>query len=360
MDDQQQQPAIVATERTPPAWRKKLLVRGPVLLSFILICWLVVIYDKVAPTKDSMLVHGIIPRQSRGLLGIMISPIIHVGFSHVATNTVGILILGTILMLYSLTAFFGVTAFVWLVGGFLTWCVGRSGYSVVGASGIVFGWFGYLIVTPFITRPFSFKGLALAVVAGVSYVGLIFGVFPKDPRVAWEANICGLISGVLCSVLYWLVYQRIIRAKFGNKDPNNLAETQGLLAKNQQNAQEQIQVTVNPPFTNNNNTFNQPTTFSNPSSTSVWAPTTNSMYSSQQSTNNPYWLTSDPEKAQNYNKSSTTVTSSAPFNNTSSTTTTTKQPDADPFAFIIQPSQNNATNNSNSAVDEIFNPFTAK
>ncbi len=33
---------------------------------------------------------------------------------------------------------------VWVVGGFLTWCIGRPNVSIDGASGVCFGWFGYL------------------------------------------------------------------------------------------------------------------------------------------------------------------------------------------------------------------------
>jgi len=321
-------------ERSAPVWRKTVLIRGGVLVGFVIVCWIVVIYDKVAPTQDSLVNHGIIPRQMKGLWGILFSPLIHTGFLHVATNTVGILIVGSILMIYSLPTFFTVTGFVWLFGGFMVWCVARSGGDIVGASCLVFGWFGYIIVTPCFTRPLSIKGLALAVLAGVLYGGLLFGVFPKDPRITWEATICGLISGVCASMLYWVLYLRYIRRRFLNRDPNNPGETTRLLDKNQ-----------------DVHNYTQSVAMAQvPERASFLPPTTDTPISSAPShSHTPAWLSTQPVN----NKENQAMNPDWLVPN--DTASNDKQSNADPFSFINKPTQ--TSNNNNNVADEIFNPF---
>ena len=69
----------------------------------------------------------------------------------------------------------------------------------MGASGLVFGYFGYLVARGFFER--SFMSILIAVAVAVFYGGLIFGVLSLDGFVSWEGHLFGLIGGV---VLAWV------------------------------------------------------------------------------------------------------------------------------------------------------------
>ena len=86
-----------------------------------------------------------------------------------------------------------------MVGGSAVWVLGRTAIHV-GASGLVFGYFGYLVANGwFDRRPLSILA-AIAVV--VLYGGLVFGVLPTQSFVSWEAHLFGLIAGVVSA---WLM-----------------------------------------------------------------------------------------------------------------------------------------------------------
>lgn len=63
-------------------------------------------------------------------------------------------------------------------------------------------------------RPFNFKSLAIAVIAGLLYGTLIFGVFSSDPKISWEAHLFGILWGVVAAVGYWKGWLRWFKPKF--------------------------------------------------------------------------------------------------------------------------------------------------
>ena len=78
------------------------------------------------------------------------------------------------------------------------WLMGRPAIHV-GASGLVFGYFGYLVASGWYDRK---PGTILAAIAAVVlYGGLIFGVLPTQSFVSWEAHLFGLIAGVVAARL---------------------------------------------------------------------------------------------------------------------------------------------------------------
>jgi len=62
----------------------------------------------------------------------------------------------------------------------------------VGASGLVFGYLGYVVALGIFER--SLRAIAMAVFAGLLYGGLIWGVLP-DQRVSWESHLFGAMAG---------------------------------------------------------------------------------------------------------------------------------------------------------------------
>ncbi len=138
---------------------------------------------------------GLEPRDFGGLIGIPLSPLLHAGFMHTAANTVPLLMLGGMAAMASPKRFVEATLIIVLVGGALVWLMARGGNRVhVGASGLVFGYLGYVVALGFVER--SFPAILAAAAALMLYGGLIMGVLPTDQRVSWESHLFGALAGI--------------------------------------------------------------------------------------------------------------------------------------------------------------------
>lgn len=162
------------------------------LIGFVAVIWVVELVDGV--TGNSLDQYGIVPRHLFGLVGVPLTPFLHVGLGHVLSNTLPLLVLGGFVAFRGKTTILGLTAFVTIVGGLGIWVIGRPGVHL-GASILVFGFFGYLVARGWYDRrPLS---IIVAVVVLVLYGGLIFGVLPLQGFVSWEGHLTGMLAGIL-------------------------------------------------------------------------------------------------------------------------------------------------------------------
>ena len=137
---------------------------------------------------------AVIPRDLSSLPGIIGMPFVHGSWGHLISNTVPLLILGGIVIFRGIRYFGAVTFMIMLLGGVLLWCFGRSD-AHIGASGLAFGYFGFLVTRGFYERSWQSIGVAALVV--FLYGGMIFGVVPRDDGVSWEAHLFGLLAGMV-------------------------------------------------------------------------------------------------------------------------------------------------------------------
>lgn len=145
--------------------------------------------------------YGVVPRTVDGLIGIPLMPFLHGSFDHLVVNTLPMVVLGGLVAIHGSKKFLTATVFITLVGGGALWVVGRHAVHV-GASGLVFGFFGYLIARAWYTR--SLVAVLIAVVVAVVYGGILLGVLPFfQEGVSWEGHLTGLIAGALAARLMW-------------------------------------------------------------------------------------------------------------------------------------------------------------
>lgn len=130
------------------------------------------------------------------LRGILLGPMLHGSFSHLLSNTLPLLVLGGLVALRGGKTLVGVSLFVVVLGGLLVWLVGRPAIHI-GASGLVFGYFGYLLAQGWYER--SFVSIVVAVAVLLLYGGMIFGILPQAGFISWEGHLFGLIAGVLAA-----------------------------------------------------------------------------------------------------------------------------------------------------------------
>lgn len=143
---------------------------------------------------------GIQPRRLDGIDGVLFAPLLHVGFGHLTANSVPLILLGTFVLAGQTRRFLAVTATIVIVGGLVVWLFGAPGTVVVGASGVVFGYLGYLFMRGIVER--SLWHLGVAVLVGLLYGWTVAGVLPGDPRVSWLGHLGGLVAGVAAALVF--------------------------------------------------------------------------------------------------------------------------------------------------------------
>lgn len=143
---------------------------------------------------------GIIPRTAIGLRGIMFAPFLHGSFHHLLANSIPFAILGWLVMLRDSRHFVPVTAFAMLSSGMMAWLLGAPGSVHIGASGVVFGYLGFLMLSGWYAR--SALSIALSIIVTVLWGGLVLGVMPGDAGISWQAHLGGFLGGILAAREY--------------------------------------------------------------------------------------------------------------------------------------------------------------
>jgi membrane associated rhomboid family serine protease len=155
--------------------------------------------------EGRLLAFGIEPRAEEGLRGIVLAPLLHGGFNHLLMNTGGILIFGGLVMLRSRPHFWMVTIIGAVASGLGTWLFGRPAVHV-GASGVVFTYFGYLLFAGFFERRMG--SLILSIAVFFLWGPMVYGILPVERDISWEGHLFGFIGGMIAA---WVLAGRPLR-----------------------------------------------------------------------------------------------------------------------------------------------------
>jgi membrane associated rhomboid family serine protease len=163
------------------------------VLALTALCWLVFLVNNLM-LGGHFDQYGIVPRRISSLPGILFTPFLHGSYEHLVANTVPLLILGGIICARGRGEFIIVTAAGILLGGGLTWLFARNACHI-GASGLIFCYFGYLASLAWFNR--TFLSLCISVLCIVGYGGIIRGVVPTSTAISWESHLSGLVTGIV-------------------------------------------------------------------------------------------------------------------------------------------------------------------
>jgi membrane associated rhomboid family serine protease len=145
-------------------------------------------------------VAGIHPKRIWGLDGILLAPLVHDGFPHLLANSAPLIILGTFVLAGGTRRFLLTTLVIAVTSGLAVWFLTPINYLVLGASGVIFGWLGFLLMRGIVER--SLWNLGVALVAGLLYGWQLVALLPGDQRVSWQGHLFGFIGGLLGAILF--------------------------------------------------------------------------------------------------------------------------------------------------------------
>ena len=167
--------------------------RMQMLALFLGSIWAVSCLGFIFPLQNAL---GIEPRSLFGLLGIATAPWVHGNFAHLMTNTVPLLVLGWLAMFPKQEDFWSAIIGSAACAGLTAWLLGGTNTVHIGASGLVFGLFGFILARGYYARrPVD---LLAALAAATTYgVSMLWSLLPVYPSVSWQSHLGGVIGGVL-------------------------------------------------------------------------------------------------------------------------------------------------------------------
>lgn len=186
-------------------------IQAKIIGGFIMLIWLLEIIDQLL-LQHRLNRLGIVPRTQIGLRGILFAPLLHGTWKHLIANTLPFAVLSWFTLLNGVTVFTIVTAFIWFVSGLSTWLFAPSNTIHIGASGIIFGYFGFLLSQSYFEQ--NLLSATVAVIVALLYGPIIWGILPSRRRgVSWQGHLFGFISGILSArylpeLQYWLEHQQ--------------------------------------------------------------------------------------------------------------------------------------------------------
>lgn len=141
---------------------------------------------------------AISPRDLTSVWTIYSAPFLHVNAYHLFNNLLGIIIFGGLYLVHPIKRFVQSGFIIITLTGLMVWLFGRNALHL-GASGWVFGLWGLCIATAWYER--KFMNIIVAAIVVIFYGGLIFGIFPRDPKISFESHFFGVVAGIICAYI---------------------------------------------------------------------------------------------------------------------------------------------------------------
>ncbi|NJP47690.1 rhomboid family intramembrane serine protease [Actinacidiphila epipremni] len=168
------------------------------MIGWLALLWAIEIVNALSGQRLDT--YGITPRKTGELLDIVPAAFLHVGYSHLASNSLPLLVLGFIAALGGIARYLAVALTITVISGLGVWLISPAHSVTLGASGLIFGLFGYLVIRGFVDR--RALDVIVGLVVGVLYGSILWGVLPTATGVSWQAHLFGLVGGVVAAFLF--------------------------------------------------------------------------------------------------------------------------------------------------------------
>ncbi|MGR8009036.1 rhomboid family intramembrane serine protease [Streptomyces hypolithicus] len=187
----------MSLDSTPQSRGDRAKTAAAVMLGWVALLWILEALDQATGALDT---YGLSPRDIDELRDVLPMSFMHHGFGHLASNTVPLLILGFLGAFSGIRRFGAVILTIMLGSGLGVWLTAPDYSNTAGASGVVFGLFGYLLVRGFVDR--NAVDVVIGLVVAAVYGSILWGVLPADTAVSWQGHLFGLIGGVLAAFTF--------------------------------------------------------------------------------------------------------------------------------------------------------------
>jgi membrane associated rhomboid family serine protease len=179
-----------------PLRQSTVLKEFKILIVAVTIFWVVEIADQFV-FRGSLDNYGIQPHSIIGLRGIVFAPFLHGGFPHLIANTIPFITLGWLTMIQETSDFYIASIMSAIFGGAGVWLFGSSQSVHIGASILIYGYLGFLLLRGYFQK--NFPSIALSVFVAIAYGGFIAGVFPSQMGISWQGHLFGFIGGAIAA-----------------------------------------------------------------------------------------------------------------------------------------------------------------
>ena len=143
--------------------------------------------------------YGVLPRNFKGLIGILFSPLIHSDVNHLLSNSLPVIILCLLIFNFYSQIAKKIFIYLYFISGLWLWCIGRESFHI-GASGLIYAMASFLFFSGILRKNSQLSAVALLVI--FIYGGLFWGLFPIHKNVSWEGHLTGFIAGILVSFIF--------------------------------------------------------------------------------------------------------------------------------------------------------------
>ncbi|MGJ5892322.1 rhomboid family intramembrane serine protease [Streptomyces niveiscabiei] len=197
-----------------------------VVFAFVAVVWAIQLAnfaDDYGLSRD----YGIVSGDAGSLTHILTAPFLHWNWAHLESNSGPLFVFGFLAAYRGVAKFLVLSGLVAVVSGMTVWLFEADRVSTVGASGLIFGYFGYVVVRGLFDR--HLIDSLIGVVMGASFAYLLTVAVPGTPGVSWLGHLGGLVGGLLGA---WLLRDRRAKApKSGPSAPATPSVTGGSGAK---------------------------------------------------------------------------------------------------------------------------------
>jgi membrane associated rhomboid family serine protease len=177
-----------------------------VMFAFMVVLWVI----QIANWADHYQLdaqYGLIPKQLDRLPEIFTAPFLHFSWAHIEGNSGPLFVFGFLAAYRGVVRFLWLTLIVALTSGLAEWLFQNGDTLGVGASGLIFGYFGYVVLRGIFDRHLIDTLIGLVMAASFAYLVTI--ALPGTPGVSWLAHLGGLVGGAAGA---WLLRDRRPRA----------------------------------------------------------------------------------------------------------------------------------------------------
>ncbi|RAJ35275.1 rhomboid family protein [Kitasatospora sp. SolWspMP-SS2h] len=163
------------------------------MFGFLCLVWAVQLVNWLLDGRMALL-HGIRSRDVDSLGYLLTAPFLHLNWQHLQGNSGPLFVFGFLAAYRGVRKFLGLTVLLVVTSGMAVWLFERGDVVTVGASGVIFGYFGYVVLRGLFDR--NLIDSLIGLVMGASFAYLLTTAVPGTPGVSWLGHLGGLVGGL--------------------------------------------------------------------------------------------------------------------------------------------------------------------